>query len=176
MATVFLSLGSNTHREYYLASAKEALAQLFGEVHYSSIYESEAVGFNGDPFYNLVAQVETSLSINQLSIQLKRIEDDCDRDRSAPKFSGRTLDIDLLTYDDFIGSIQEIELPRPEILQQAFVLWPMAELAPKRLHPKTQQCYQDLWQEFKTRQPQKAAALHPIALSISELCLCQSPL
>ena len=176
MATVFLSLGSNIHREYYLASAKEALAQLFGEVRYSSIYESEAVGFNGDPFYNLVAQVETSLSVSQLSSQLKCIEDDCDRDRSAPRFSGRTLDIDLLTYDDCIDTIKGIELPRPEILQQAFVLWPMAELAPTRLHPKAQQCYQDLWHDFRAQQPQKAAALHPIALSMSELCLCQSPL
>ncbi len=169
MAHVFLSLGTNKDRHLHLAQAHQALSALFGDVRYSSIFESEAVGFKGDPFFNLVAEVHTSLSIKSLSEQLKAIEDANGRDRSAPKFSGRSLDIDLLTYDNQVGNAEGIQLPRPETVKEAFVLWPMAELAPQHYHPGTESTYPELWADFQQTQPMKAQALWKIESSMEDI-------
>lgn len=162
MATVFLSLGTNIDRNRHVGLATEALAQRFASVEYSRIYESEAVGFVGDPFYNWVARIDTHHPVAELSALLKQIEDLTERDRTAPKFSGRTLDIDLLTYDQLVGEHEGILLPRAETLTQAFVLCPLAELAPDRIHPGTDQTYQCLWRTYQGRHPQAAKALWPI--------------
>ena len=80
--------------------------------------------------------------------ELKQLEDRYGRDRSAPRFSGRTLDIDILSYDDLLGLHAGIELPRPEISEHAFVLQPLADLLPDTLHPGRQISYAQMWQEF----------------------------
>ena len=85
------------------------------------MYESEAVGFSGDPFYNLVAAADTNLSVADCVALFKQIEDVYGRDRSNGRFSGRTLDLDLLTYGDLICE-NPIILPRPEITENAFSL------------------------------------------------------
>lgn len=153
MAKVFLSLGSNIDRHENISSGLSALANQFGELTISSVYESEAVGFDGDNFYNLVVGIETSLSVGELSAQLKLIEEANGRQRDCPKFSARTLDIDILTFDDLQGVVDGVNLPRQEILENAFVLWPLSEIAAVDIHPVVAQSFGELWQGFeKTKQ------------------------
>lgn len=114
----------------------------------STVYESEAVGFEGENFLNLVACVETGESLQFINSFLKQLEDQLGRDRSQPKFSARPMDIDILTYGDIAGEVEGVTLPRDEILKHAFVLQPLADLLPEELHPETKQNYQTLWQEF----------------------------
>ena len=148
MAKVFVSIGSNIDRELYISNALDCLQQHFTHLSISSVYESEAVGFDGDNFYNLVAGFNTDLALAKLSALLKGIEDDNGRCRKGPKFSGRTLDIDILTYDQLVGTPEGVQLPRDEITKNAFVLWPLAEIAGDELHPELQKSYSELWQEY----------------------------
>lgn len=149
MTRIYLSLGSNVDRHKNITAALDALANLFGELQISSVYESKSVGFDGSNFFNLVVGADTSLSITELSETLKRIEDNNGRKRNGPKFSPRTLDIDILTYGDFIGIESGIELPRAEITKNAFVLLPLAEIAPDAFHPQLQKSYRDLWLNYQ---------------------------
>ena len=112
----------------------------------SSVYESEAVGFQGSHFYNLVVAIQTNLPLAELSTLLKSIEDQHGRDRNGPKFSPRTLDIDIVCFDNLVGNIDGIELPRPELYYNAFVLKPLAEICGDEIDPKTGQSYLSLWQ------------------------------
>ncbi|WP_444920888.1 2-amino-4-hydroxy-6-hydroxymethyldihydropteridine diphosphokinase [Microbulbifer sp. CnH-101-G] len=148
MAQVYLSLGSNINRAQYIRAALDALAGRFGELQVSRVFESEAVGFQGDNFYNLVVGLQTDLPVGQLALCLRGIEDANGRLRSGPKFSARTLDIDILTYDHLTGTVDGVKLPRGEIVKNAFVLQPLAEIAPEVLHPVEQKTYRQLWNEY----------------------------
>lgn len=162
MAYIYISVGSNIQREHHIRSGVRVMAEHFGALTLSSVYESEAVGFNGDAFYNLVVGAQTSLSISDCVALLKKIEDQFGRERGAEKFSGRTLDLDLLTYDQTVCQAP-IVLPRSEITENAFVLRPLAEIAAEHIHPVTGQCYAALWRAYT--KPQK---LWPIEFSWSE--------
>lgn len=152
MSKVYVSIGSNIDRERHVAAALDALAAHFGELEISSVYESEAVGFEGDHFFNLVAGFETGLPVGELAECLRAIENANGRVRTAARFSGRTLDIDILTYDECSGEIDGVSLPRGEILQNAFVLLPLAEIAPETLHPVAGSSYADLWRGYNRQQ------------------------
>jgi 2-amino-4-hydroxy-6-hydroxymethyldihydropteridine diphosphokinase len=152
MAQVYLSLGSNMQRYRHLTAALDALQQHFGDLLISPVYESEAVGFEGDHFLNLVVGIKTDLPVGELSQKLKSIEDANGRERSGPRFSGRTLDIDILTYDQVTGVIDGIALPRQEVTENAFVLRPMADIAGADMHPVVGSSYADLWAGYKRDQ------------------------
>jgi len=152
MARIYISVGTNSNREYNLRGAIQELAQNFGVLQLSSVYESEAVGFTGDAFYNMVIGADTQLDIAAVIAVCKQIEDNYGRVRDNVKYCGRSLDLDLLSYDQQVCAAP-VELPRGEILQNAFVLQPLAEIAPDRLHPVLLQSYQQLWQHYKI--PQK---------------------
>lgn len=156
MARIYISVGSNMDRDYHIRQGIIALQQHLGQLELSSVYESEAVGFSGDSFYNLVVGANTTLSITACKALFKQIEDLYGRDRTAERFSGRTLDLDLLTYDAVICQ-QPVQLPRAEITENAFVLWPLAEIAPQQVHPVTQLTYAELWQNYT-----KAQKLWPV--------------
>ena len=153
MPEVYLSIGSNINRETNIDAGLNALRALLGTIRCSQIYETEAVGFTGANFYNLVVSAHTDLSIGELAKALHAIEDQCLRQRHGPKFGSRTLDIDILLYNNFIGETDGIVLPREEITRHAFVLLPLSELAPDLIHPQFNKTYIQLWQEFdKQRQ------------------------
>ena len=159
MARVFLSLGSNIDRERHIRAGLDALAQRFGELDVSRVFESEAVGFAGDNFYNLVVGIHTELPVGRLALGLREIEDANGRLRAGPKFSARTLDIDILTYDALTGTVDGVKLPRGEILKNAFVLLPLAELVPNAVHPVVGKSYRELWEEYD----QASQKLWPVA-------------
>lgn len=148
MTPVFLGLGSNIARERNLALGLDALQALFGELVLSPVYDSPAVGFDGDPFLNLVVKVQTRLALGDMAGRLRELEFAFGRPRNAKRYSARQLDIDVLTYGDLVGTHEGIELPRDEILEQAFVLRPLAELAPDAIHPGCGKSYAQLWQAF----------------------------
>ena len=159
MARVYLGLGSNIERERYLTAGLDAMQGLFGELALSSVYDGAAVGFTGQPFLNLVAGVDTDLTLEQLAARLRHIEFEHGRPVDATRFSPRQLDIDILTYDDAVGKFSGVTLPREEILENAFVLCPLAELAPEVLHPVAKRSYRALWRDYD----QSAQALTKVA-------------
>ena len=87
MATIYISLGSNIDREKNTRAGVEALERAFGELNLSSVYESEAVGFEGDAFYNMVIACDSNIPVHETNQILRDIENANDRDRSGPKFS-----------------------------------------------------------------------------------------
>ncbi|GAC23164.1 MAG: 2-amino-4-hydroxy-6-hydroxymethyldihydropteridine diphosphokinase [Alteromonadaceae bacterium] len=151
--TIFISVGSNINREQHISAGLDAMYAAFGELTLSSVYESKSVGFDGNNFYNLVVQADTHLPINEVVEHLKKIETENLRTRESKKFAPRTLDLDLLTYDDVIIQTP-MELPRPEILYNAFVLQPLAEIAPEVEHPLANKSYFSLWQQYDKSQQQ----------------------
>ncbi|MFQ5643186.1 MAG: 2-amino-4-hydroxy-6-hydroxymethyldihydropteridine diphosphokinase [Thiogranum sp.] len=154
MVKVYVSVGSNIDRERNIASALGDLAGEYGELQQSRTFETEAVGFEGDAFYNLVVAFETGQTPQQVLEVLNRIEDKHGRDRSVGKFSSRTLDLDLLLYGDLVLDEPHLKLPRPEILEYAFVLQPLAEIAGDRKHPVTGFSFSMMWDAFDpTAQP-----------------------
>lgn len=148
MAAVFLGLGSNIEPERNLRLAARELRRHFGDVGLSAVYRSAAVGFDGDDFLNLVARVETELPPEEIAGLLERIHTLAGRQRGSADLASRTLDIDLLLYDDLVIDTPGLQLPRRDVLEYGFVLGPLAELAPDRRHPLTGRRFADHWREF----------------------------
>ncbi|MDX1735874.1 MAG: 2-amino-4-hydroxy-6-hydroxymethyldihydropteridine diphosphokinase [Halioglobus sp.] len=148
MAVVYLGVGSNIERERYICAGLDALERLFGAMAMSSVYDGAAVGFAGQPFLNLVVRIETDMALEQLAATLRHLEREHGRPDNAPRLSARQLDIDILTYDDRVGTYGHVTLPREEILYNAFVLRPLAELAPQVQHPVARRSYAELWRDY----------------------------
>ncbi len=148
MAYVFVSIGSNIDRYQHITASLEALRLSFGGLLISPVYESVAVGFEGSNFLNLVAGFSCTENIGELSRVLRRIEHNNGRRRDGPKFGPRTLDIDILTYDDCVGDIEGVQLPRDEITKNAFVLLPLSDIAAAAVHPVEKKSYLELWQAY----------------------------
>jgi len=151
MSTAYLGLGSNIDATRHIPSGIEALRESFSRVELSPIYRAPAVGFHGN---------ETDLTPLDLKRFLHALEDRHGRDRAQPKFSDRTLDIDILLYDDLYLLSPELEIPRDEILTAAHVLKPLADLAPDVVHPVARRTMAQLWSEF----PGRHTGLEPIDL------------
>lgn len=154
MPQVFLSLGSNVEPRRHLGNAMLALRQSFGQVLVSPVYESISVGFEGDNFLNLVVGIETDLQVAALSIRLRDIEQANGRRRDVPKFSSRSLDIDILTYGESVGVIDGVQLPRPEIEQYGFVIKPLADIAGEQCYPVTGATYRQLYEQMAPAEDQ----------------------
>ncbi|MFC3121057.1 2-amino-4-hydroxy-6-hydroxymethyldihydropteridine diphosphokinase [Agaribacter flavus] len=144
---ILISVGSNIDKERNTQKGLDELHAAFGQLDLSPIYETESVGFTSHTFLNLVVGATTSANIAEVVQTLKVIETKCGRTRHAEKFSDRTLDLDLLTYDEVVCDFPVV-LPREEILFNAFVLKPMADIVPEQIHPKTKKTYAQLWQAF----------------------------
>ncbi|MEX0965210.1 MAG: 2-amino-4-hydroxy-6-hydroxymethyldihydropteridine diphosphokinase [Pseudohongiellaceae bacterium] len=164
MTTLALSIGSNIDATANIRAALNALSEKFDKLRRSTTFESQAVGFDGDNFFNLVVLAETDKELEEVSAYLKQLEDRLGRDRRQQRFSGRTMDIDILLFGNESGVCAGIELPRPEITENAYVLQPLAELLPDKIHPPTGKSYGSLWQDYD-KQKQR---LWPIEFDWSE--------
>ncbi len=148
MAKAYLSLGSNLEPERHLDAAVKALRESFGEVVLSDWVRTKAIGFDGPDFVNGAVVIETDWDVYRLNDWLHALEDAHGRRRDVPRFSSRTLDIDIVFYDDLIlDGPGNLRIPRPE-LKHAFVLQPLAQIAPDFVNPETGKTLAEAWREF----------------------------
>ena len=161
MHTGYISIGSNIDKDKHIPASLLALENQFGPLTCSSIYESDAVGFEGETFYNLIVEFNSTLEVKDVAKLLRQIELDNGRERNSQKFSSRTLDLDLILYDDLILNDGRLQIPRDEIERYAFVLEPLAEIAPDLKHPISQLSYGELWDRFD-KQNHKQYRVTPI--------------
>jgi len=145
MSTAWLGLGSNMFAETHIRAGIRELQSDFDNVVLSPVYSSTAVGFEGDDFINLVARIETEMHPLELRQYLRDLEDRFGRKRNVAKFSDRSLDIDILLYDDLVVLSPVLEIPRAEILKFAHVLKPLADLEPDLIHPTELRSITDIW-------------------------------
>lgn len=145
MSLALLSLGSNQEPEHYLRAAAEALRQRFPGARFSPVYRTPAVGFDGPDFLNAAAAIESDLDVYALNAWLHALEDAHGRRRDVPRFSSRTLDVDIVYFDDLVlEGPGNLKLPRPE-LKHAFVLKPLADVAPEFVDPVLRKNLGELW-------------------------------
>jgi 2-amino-4-hydroxy-6-hydroxymethyldihydropteridine diphosphokinase len=148
MADVYVAVGGNVEPLKYLDRALTLLEQDFGALRISPAYRNPAVGFKGADFINLVVGFATSLSAADVRERLRSIETACDRPRDAPKWAPRTMDLDLLMYGEEVSDTPGLMLPRPDLVRRAYMLKPLADIAPDLVHPALGKTMAELWEAF----------------------------
>ena len=149
MTQVYISIGSNQQPQQHIKQALALLEDAFAPIQKSPVYESVAIGFDGDNFLNLVVGFDTYMSLPDLDHVLDEIEQQCGRVRNQQRFAPRSMDLDLLLYGDLIHHDDERDIPRREISRYAFVLKPLSDLAPLAVHPETDLTYEQMWDKGK---------------------------
>ena len=152
MTDVFVGLGSNVDPEKNILRALAELGKQFGRLSLSGVYRNAAVGIEGKQFLNLVAHFSTTSDAASVAKRLDIIERSCGRGRKGARYQSRTMDIDLLVFGDDIIDEPGLKIPRPEVLEYAFVLKPLAEIAAEKRHPVDGRTYAELWAQFDRRQ------------------------
>lgn len=147
MPTVYLSVGSNIDAQNNFKLCAHTLKNHLHSISWSPVFQSPAIGLVGADFLNAVVSAETSMSANDTDKLLKQIEKAQGRDHTKPRFSSRTLDIDLLLYDQLIQNTPELTLPRDELYTEAFVLLPLVKLNPDLVDPVSQRTFQSILNE-----------------------------
>jgi 2-amino-4-hydroxy-6-hydroxymethyldihydropteridine diphosphokinase len=149
--TAYLSLGSNIAPADNLTGAIRLLANLTDLIAVSSVWETAPLGGNHQPFYlNAAAIVQTEKTPQRLKTEvLDFIEQTLGRERQADKFAPRTIDIDIMLFNDQIFDMGHRHIPDAELVERAFVALPMAEIAPNYIHPETGQSLMEIAQSFK---------------------------
>ena len=152
---IYVGLGSNVEPARHLGHAIETLRHRYGHVEVSTIYRNPAVGFDGEDFLNLVVRFRFDRSAPDLERSFSAMEDAAGRRQhrpgATPQLINRTLDVDLLLFGSMVDP--ELGLPRSDILRYAFVLRPLAELAPKLVHPLTGRSMAGHWRDLAPRSP-----------------------
>ena len=141
----YLSLGSNIDAAANLRTAVDVLRLRFGAMTLSQAYVFPAVGFEGGDFLNAAAIITSDLDPQALNDWLHALEDAHGRDRSGPRYGDRPLDIDIVFFDDLVlDGPGHLQIPRDE-LRHAFVLKPLAEIAPEHVDPRSGKVLRELW-------------------------------
>jgi len=148
MPEVYVAAGSNVEPRRHLRQALAELQGAFPGMRVSSWYRNRAVGFDGDDFINLVAAFDTALEVHAVLECLHAIESRCGRPRAAPRWAPRSMDLDVLLYGGLICDEPGLRLPRPDLLKRAYMLGPLAELAPGVVHPTEGITIGELWRRF----------------------------
>jgi 2-amino-4-hydroxy-6-hydroxymethyldihydropteridine diphosphokinase len=148
MPAVYVAAGSNVEPERNLREALAELRREFPSVRFSSWYRNRAEGFVGDDFLNLVAGFDSALPLHDVLARLHAIEALCGRPRNAARWAPRSMDLDVLLYGDLVCEEPGLKLPRPDLLKRAYMLGPLAELAPAVRHPTAGLTIGELWRSF----------------------------
>ena len=144
MHRAYLSLGSNIEPEIHLRAALAELRARFGAMTVSPVYRSAAVGFDGPDFLNLAAGIDTDLDPPALDAWLHALEDRHGRRRDVPRYASRTLDVDIVLFDDLVvDGPGHLRIPRPE-LNEPFVLVPICDIAPDVRDPVSRRTLAEL--------------------------------
>ena len=148
LTRVYVAAGGNIAPAERLPQALRGLAKAFGALAVSPCYANAAFGFEGEDFHNLVVGFDTALALPAVLAHLHAIETDCGRERSAPKWAPRAMDLDVLLFGDLVGEFPGAVLPRPDLLRRAYMLGPLADLAPQLRHPVLGKTIAELWADF----------------------------
>ena len=132
---VFIGIGSNLNKIKNIKSSISKIKNDYENVKLSPVYETKSMGFDGPNFYNLVCSFNTTEDIYKLKEKLNKIELDHGRNLNETKYSSRTLDIDILYYDNLILVDDKIKIPRKEIIEYDFVLRPLIDIDAEFIHP-----------------------------------------
>ncbi len=137
LTSVYIAIGSNQgEREKYLKSSIDEIYNNIGSVtEVSSVYETPAWGFEGQPFLNACLKLNTRLDAKAVLKKLQDIETNFGRIRSKKAYQNRTLDLDILFYGEDIVEESHLKIPHPELSKRDFVLYPLADIAPQKKHP-----------------------------------------
>ena len=160
MADAYVAAGSNVRPRESLRQALDLLAREFPGLRASRAFSNPAVGFTGDDFINLVVAFPADIPTKALLDRLKVVERACGREPGAPKWGPRTLDLDLLLHGERVGRVAGKNLPHPDVSTRAWVLGPLAELAPELIHPVAGERIDSLWRRFD----QRGHRLTPVSL------------
>lgn len=142
---VYVAAGSNVEPRSHLRRALDELAKYYPALTVSTAYRNPAVGFEGEDFINLVVGFRTADSMRTVLERLHAIEALCGRPRHAPKWAPRSMDLDVLLYGDLVATEKDYTVPRPDLLKRAYMLAPLAEIAPQTVHPLAKQTIAELW-------------------------------
>jgi len=149
----FIGVGSNIDPVAQVRQGLSRLHDMFGAIRVSPAYETDPVGAPGSgQFLNLVVEVRTDLSPKALLKKLRALETEAGRQRNAERSAPRTLDLDLLLFDDLVHEALP-QLPHSQVAEAAFVLVPLADLEPDRVHPTLGRTIGDLRAELPIRPP-----------------------
>ena len=161
--TVYVAAGSNVAPLENLRRALDVLDRYFAPLTVSRAYANAAVGFEGDDFINLVVGFQTGLTVHQVIERLHAAETACGRERLAPKWAPRAMDLDILLFGDTVCAEPGLTLPRPDLLKRPYMLGPAAEIAPETVHPIERRTLVELWRDMQASQA--AHAMRPVELA-----------
>jgi 2-amino-4-hydroxy-6-hydroxymethyldihydropteridine diphosphokinase len=148
MPEVYVAAGSNVRPRACLRRALELLGGEFPGLASSPAYRNQAAGFEGDDFINLVAVFRTERPLADVVATLKSVERALGRESGGPKWGPRTLDLDLLLYGDRVGCFEGVTLPHADLATRAWVLGPLAAIAPALRDPVTGEAMGERWRRF----------------------------
>lgn len=148
MTTVLVAAGSNVEPVANLRRALGSLASRYPALRSSAAYRNPAVGFEGEDFVNLVLAIDTADDVRAVMGHLHEAEALCGRERLAPKWAPRSMDLDVLLYGDRVCEEPGLVLPRPDLVRRAYMLGPAAEVAPGMRHPTLGATLAELWSRF----------------------------
>ncbi len=172
LSGLYISLGSNLgNRMEYLQRGINEIDAIIGTVQrIAPVFQTPALGFEGNPFYNTCISVQTKLPPEQVMHKLLEVEVKLGRIRSET-YSNRTLDLDLLMYDDHILDSSLLQLPHPRMELRRFVLEPLKAIAPSKIHPVLQRTIHQLVEQCTDAseiQPIDLSLKHPLLIFMSQ--------
>lgn len=164
MRTIYVAAGSNVEPLDHLRRALDVLHESYAPLRVSRAYANPAFGFEGDDYVNLVVGFDTDDPIDAVLAVLHAAELACGRERDAPKWAPRSMDLDVLLDGDSAAECPGLVVPRPDLLRRPYMLGPAAEIAPGLVHPVAGRTLLELWREMQQRESPR---MQPVELGWS---------